>query len=177
MERLRASPVIRGLGEGVALVSAEALSFWGDVDPATGRVTNPRHPLHGERLGGRVLVYPFGRGSCTTSNILLELIRTGQAPAAIVTRSVEPVLAVGPLVGEALYGRTIPMVTVEAEEFARIRTGDWLVVDAVAGEIQRAAADAPASAVGPRVGGARGGVVGTPPLTKPGTPPLTETHG
>jgi predicted aconitase with swiveling domain len=137
MERLTARPVIPGRGEGAALVSAEALSFWGDVDPATGRVTNPRHPLHGERLGGRVLVYPAGRGSCTTSNILLELIRTGQAPAAIVTRSVEPVLAVGPLVGEALYGRTIPIVTLDAAAFGRIRSGDWLVVDAVAGEITR----------------------------------------
>ncbi len=137
MERLSARPVIPGHGEGPALVSAEALSFWGDVDPATGRVTNPRHPLHGERLGGRVLVYPCGRGSCTTSNILLELIRTGQAPAAIVTRLVEPVLAVGPLVGEALYGRTIPIVTLDAVGFARIRPGEWLIVDAVDGVIVR----------------------------------------
>jgi len=137
VERLRARPVIPGRGEGAALVSAEALSFWGDVDPGTGRVTNPRHPLHGERLGGRVLVYPAGRGSCTTSNILLELIRTGQAPVAIVARSVDPVLAVGPLVGEALYGRTIPIVTLDAEAYVRIRSGDWLVVDAVAGEITR----------------------------------------
>lgn len=136
-ERLSARAVIPGRGEGRALVSAEALSFWGDVDPATGRVVNPRHPLHGERLGGRVLVYPHGRGSCTTSSILLELIRTGQAPAAIVTRSVEPVLAVGPLVGEALYGRTIPLVTVDADGFAKIRSGDWLVVDAVAGQVER----------------------------------------
>ncbi len=137
MERLRATPVIRGRGEGPALVSAEAVSFWGDVDPASGRVVNPRHPLHGERLEGRVLVVPNGRGSCTTSNILLELIRTDQAPAAIVCRAVEPVLAVGPLVGEALYGRTIPMVTLDAASFARIRSGDWLVVDAVGGTVER----------------------------------------
>ena len=137
MERLTASPVIAGRGEGPALVSEEPISFWGDVDPATGRVVNPRHPLHGERLAGRVLVYPHGRGSCTTSNIMLELIRTRQGPAAIVSRSVEPVLAVGPLVGEAMYGRTIPMVTVDAEAYARLRTGDWLVVDAVAGHLTR----------------------------------------
>jgi len=136
-ERLSARPVIPGRGEGRALVSAEALSFWGDVDPATGRVSNPRHPLHGERLGGRVLVYPHGRGSCTTSGILLELIRTGQAPAAIVTRSVEPVLAVGPLVGQTLYGRTIPLVTLDADSFARIRPGDWLTVDGTAGAVER----------------------------------------
>jgi hypothetical protein len=137
VERLTATPVIQGRGEGPALVSAEPLSFWGDVDPATGRVVNPRHPLHGERLSGRVLVYPFGRGSCTTSNILLELIRTDQAPAAIVTRAVEPVLAVGPLVGEALYGRTIPLVTLDADAFSRIRAGEWLVVDAVGGAVER----------------------------------------
>jgi predicted aconitase with swiveling domain len=137
MERLSARPVLGGRGEGLALVSAEPLSFWGDVDPRTGRVTNPHHPLHGERLGGRVLVYPQGRGSCTTSGILLELIRTGQAPAAIVSLAVEPVLAVGPLVGEALYGRTIPMVTLAPDAFARIRSGDWVMVDAVGGEVVR----------------------------------------
>jgi len=52
-----------------------------------------------------------------------------------VSRSVEPVLAVGPLASEALYGRTIPMVEVGAEDFARIRSGDQVVVDAVAGEL------------------------------------------
>jgi predicted aconitase with swiveling domain len=134
---LTATVVIAGRAEGAALVSPEPLSFWGDVDPGTGRVVNPRHPLRGERLAGRVLVVPTGRGSCTTSNILLELIRTEQAPAAIVTRVVEPVLAVGPLVGEALYGRTIPMVTMDTETYARIEPGDWLVVDGVAGEVQR----------------------------------------
>ena len=56
----------------------------------------------------------------------------------------EPVLAVGPLVGEALYGRSIPMVTIPAEAFARLRTGDWLVVDATAGEIARRPSDATA---------------------------------
>lgn len=143
MERLSARPLIAGRGEGPAVVSEEALSFWGDVDPATGCVTNPRHSLYGERLAGRVLVLSQGRGSCTTSNILLELIRTGRAPVAIISRSVEPVLAVGPLVGEVLYGRTIPIVTVEPDVFTRIRTGDWLVVDAVAGEVCRGAAGTP----------------------------------
>jgi predicted aconitase with swiveling domain len=129
--------VIAGCGEGRALVSTEALSFWGDVDPGSGRVTNPRHPLHGEMLQGRVLVYPRGRGSCTTSNILLELIRTGRAPAAIISQTIEPVLAVGPLVGEALYGRTIPMVALDPLAFGRIRPGDWLVVDGGSGEVGR----------------------------------------
>ena len=46
-------------------------------------------------------------------------------------------LAVGPLVGEALYGRTIPVVTLDAAEFERIRAGDWLVVDALSGEVTR----------------------------------------
>jgi predicted aconitase with swiveling domain len=139
VERLKGRAVIAGRAEGPALVSPQALSFWGDVDPATGRVTNPRHPLAGERLKGRVLVYPGGRGSCTTSNILLELIRTDQAPAAIVGQSIEPVLAVGPLVGDALYGRTVPMVALDAVAFARIRPGDWLAVDGATGEVERRA--------------------------------------
>ena len=50
-------------------------------------------------------------------------------------------LAVGPLVGEALYGRSIPMVTVPADDYARLRTGDWLIVDATAGGVSRRALD------------------------------------
>lgn len=70
-------------------------------------------------------------------NILLELIRTRRAPVAIVSQTIEPVLAVGPFVGEALYGRTIPMVALDAESFAWIRPGDWLVVDGGSGEVGR----------------------------------------
>ncbi|MFQ5828906.1 MAG: hypothetical protein ACE5JD_07085 [Candidatus Methylomirabilia bacterium] len=63
--------------------------------------------------------------------------RKGHSELAQSNRAVEPVLAVGPMVGEVLYGKTVPVVTLEAEAFSRIQRGDWVVVDAASGEVYR----------------------------------------
>lgn len=133
---LPARRVIGGQASGVAVVSPEALSFWGDLDPVTGRVANPRHALAGRELAGRVLVFPQGRGSSSAAQVLLEAIRRGTAPAAIVNVRTEPLLAVGPLVGQALYGRGLPVVTVSPDDFARIEDGALVVVDADAERLE-----------------------------------------
>ena len=39
--------VLGGVAQGPVVASAEALSFWGGVDPATSRVVDARHPLRG----------------------------------------------------------------------------------------------------------------------------------
>jgi predicted aconitase with swiveling domain len=127
---LRARRIIGGRASGRAVVSPEPLSFWGDLDPVTGRVSNPRHAAAGRELAGRVLVFPQGRGSSSAAQVLLEAIRRGTAPAAIVNLRTEPLLAVGPLVGQALYGRGLPVVTVSPDDFARIEDGALVVVDA-----------------------------------------------
>lgn len=136
-DRLRGRGIVPGRAEGQALVTREAISFWGDVDPRSGEVVNPRHELYRQRIAGRILVFPYGRGSSTTSGILLDAIRNGTAPAAIVNLATEPVLAVGPVVSQELYEKTIPIMTLPADAFWSLRTGDRLVVDATAGEILR----------------------------------------
>ena len=79
----------RSLAEGRAagaLLSADVgLSFWGGVDPLTGTIIDRHHSLLGECLAGRVLAIPSGRGSCSGSGVLLELVLNGQAPAVVVT--------------------------------------------------------------------------------------------
>ena len=44
-----------GGGVGPLLVLDRPVSFWGGVDPESGRITDPRHPQHGTQIGGRVL--------------------------------------------------------------------------------------------------------------------------
>ncbi|WP_312862449.1 aconitase X swivel domain-containing protein [Rhizobium sp. BK313] len=66
--------------------------FWGGVDPSTGEVMDRHYPLAGQRLGGAVLVLPSGRGSCSGSGVLLELILSGNAPAALVFSELEEIL-------------------------------------------------------------------------------------
>jgi predicted aconitase with swiveling domain len=105
--------LVAGTAEGEALVLDEPLSFWGGVDPATGLVIDARHPQRGERVTGRVLVMPSGRGSSSSSTVLAEAVRAGTAPAAIVLLKTDPILALGAIVARELYGAAIPVVVAE----------------------------------------------------------------
>jgi hypothetical protein len=110
-----------GRGEGEALVSRVPIGFLGGVDPDTGVVLEPGHPLQGQSVGGKVLVFPTGKGSTVGSYTLLRLARGPSRPAAIVNRDSEAIVAVGAIIGE------IPMV--DQVDIDLIHTGDWVVVD------------------------------------------------
>lgn len=118
-----------GDAEAPALVLSEPLGFWGGVDAGTGQIVDGRHPQHGEPISGRVLVMPAGRGSSSSSSVLAESIRRGSGPAAIVLGTADPILAVGALVAQALYGLQCPVVVCDIEGLV---TGDTLRVVAPA---------------------------------------------
>src|SRR3954451_17414768 len=108
-----------GEGAGQALVIGP-LSFWGDVDWATGRIIDVHHERHGESVAGRVLVMPHGRGSSSAAVVLAETIRNGSGPVAVVTRSTDLILLVGAMAAVELYGRSCPILELTPEEFARV---------------------------------------------------------
>lgn len=84
-----------GIGRGKALISNEPLSFLGGVDPKTGTIIDPRHPLYGESLKGRILIIPGGKGSTVGSYVIFQLAKNGKAPAAIICKNAEPIIATG----------------------------------------------------------------------------------
>ncbi|HEX6989949.1 MAG TPA: DUF126 domain-containing protein [Bacillota bacterium] len=88
----------------------EPLSFWGGLDPATGRIIDRRHPQHGLVVTGRVLLMPGGRGSSSSSTVLAEAIRLGTGPAAILLTERDAIIALGAMVAGELYGRVCPVV-------------------------------------------------------------------
>lgn len=118
--------VVAGEAAGTLLASAEPLSFWGGYDARTGEIIDRRHPLAGASAAGRVLAVPFTRGSSTTTAILLEAVRCGTAPAAIVTSQVDSFLALASIVADELYGKPIPIVVVSPDNFSALRTGQRL---------------------------------------------------
>jgi len=118
--RVLARVVKPGHADGEALVSPEPIGFLGGVDPDTGVVIETGHPLEGECVTGRVLVFPTGKGSTVGSYTLYRLARNGLAPAAIVNAEADPVVAVGAIIAE------IPMV--DQVDVSCIRTGDWVQV-------------------------------------------------
>jgi len=121
-------PVVPGSAEGAALVSKEPLSFWGGISPLTGEVIDRRHDRSGSIVTGKVFVFPAGRGSSTSSATLMESMRTGVAPAAIINLSVDPILALGSIVADELYHQVIPIVVLPEEDFLSIREDDYLII-------------------------------------------------
>lgn len=96
-----------------ALTLEAPLSFWGGVDPLTGRIIAVRHPQCGASVTGRVLIIPAPIGSSSSSAVLLELIRNGHAPAAIILGEADAILVVGCLVAREM-GWPAPPVLVDA---------------------------------------------------------------
>jgi predicted aconitase with swiveling domain len=106
-----------------ALVLDEPLSLWGGLDPATGEIVDVHHPQLGERTGGRALVMPAGRGSSSSASVLAEAARARTAPAAIILREPDLILAIGAAVAEELYGTHIPILVVDETTYASIADG------------------------------------------------------
>jgi cis-L-3-hydroxyproline dehydratase len=122
-------PIVEGTAEGEALVTNEALSFWGGYDFRTGEIIDRHHPLAGVRAAGRILVVPFSKGSSTTTAVLLEAVRAGTAPAAIITTGVDSFFALASIVADVMYARSFPVIALEPDGFAALRTGMRISVD------------------------------------------------
>lgn len=121
-------PLVAASAAGEALVSSEPLSFWGGFDYRTGTIIDARHPLKGECASGRILALPSSKGSSTATAVLLESVRAGTAPAAILCRGADPYFALASIVADEMYGRPIPVVALQDDDFADLRSGEWLIV-------------------------------------------------
>jgi predicted aconitase with swiveling domain len=110
-----------GCAEGIALVSPSPIGFLGGVDPDSGVVIEPGHPLQGQSVAGRVLVFPTGKGSTVGSYTILRLQSSGQAPVAIINQESEAIVAVGAIIAD------IPMV--DQIDITRIASGDRVRVE------------------------------------------------
>jgi predicted aconitase/predicted aconitase with swiveling domain len=112
--------LITGSARGEVLFSHTGLSFWGGVDGASGDIIDHHHPLHGCSLAGKALAIPSGRGSCTGSSVLLELILNGHGPAALLLSEADDILALGVLVARQLFARDLPVIALDQDTFGKL---------------------------------------------------------
>lgn len=98
--KLKGEAVRKGKAEGKALVSKEPISFLGGIDPETGEIIEPEHQLEGKSVKERVLVFPHGKGSTVGSYVIYQLASSGTAPAAIINRVAEPIVAAGVIIAD-----------------------------------------------------------------------------
>lgn len=113
-----------GSASGPALVTREAISFLGNVDPGTGRVVDPSHELFGKSVSGKVLIFPGGKGSTVGSYVIYQLKKRGLAPAAMINLRAEPIVAVGAIISG------IPLVDGVPEDVLGIAEGRQVEVNA-----------------------------------------------
>ena len=102
--------VVAGEARGTLVLSQQPISLWGGMRPETGELIDERHDRCGVNVAGKVFAFPAEKGSSTGSAVLLEAIRRGVSPAAILTIKTAPIVALGAVVAQELWGRTAPVV-------------------------------------------------------------------
>lgn len=121
--RIKARPIVEGQAEGEALISKNPISFYGGVDPKTGVVREKGHPLEGVSIAGKILAFPYGKGSTVGSYIILALAKNNVAPKAIINLESEPIIIVGCILAN------VPLVDKpEKNIFDIIKNGDYVRV-------------------------------------------------
>jgi predicted aconitase with swiveling domain len=120
-----------GNANGEALVSTQAITFLGGVDPETGTVVESGHELEGESVAGKILVFPRGKGSTVGVYTIYGMKKRGCAPAGIINVKSESVIATGAIISG------IPMLDLlESDPLAEIKTGDNIKINAREGYIE-----------------------------------------
>jgi len=121
MEQLKGRIIYKGKAQGEALVTTQPISFYGGVDPNTGVVTEKGHELQGQSVKGKILVFPQGKGSTVGSYTLYRMKKNGVAPAAMINKETETIVAVGAIISE------IPFV--DNVDVSKIKTGNKVSIE------------------------------------------------
>jgi uncharacterized protein len=126
---IKGRSIAKGSGRGRLLVSSAPISFLSGVDPETGVVVEHEHPLAGESISGRVLAFPYGKGSTVGSYVLYALKKNGKAPAALINVEAEPIIATGAIIAE------IPLIDRLEIDLGSLKTGAMATVNGDTGEL------------------------------------------
>jgi len=121
MEQLKGRIISKGKVEAEVLKTTMPISFYGGVDPNTGIVIEKGHELQGISVKDKILVFPQGKGSTVGSYTLYRMKKNNTAPAAMINKECETIVAVGAIISE------IPCV--DKIDITKIKTGDHIRVE------------------------------------------------
>ncbi|KAK1241746.1 hypothetical protein MKX07_007569 [Trichoderma sp. CBMAI-0711] len=120
---------VHGIASGPLIASGLELSFWGGVDPQTSQVIDHHHPLRGRFLQDAILAIPGGRGSCSGSGVLLELLLSGKGPKALIFSRREDILTLGVVVSEEIFHKSIPVVILAVADHEELLGARYVAVN------------------------------------------------
>lgn len=123
--RIYGRKISGGKAEGEALVTGQAITFLGGVDPDTGVVVESGHEIEGQSVKGKILIFPRGKGSTVGVYTIYGMKKKGTAPAGMINVKSEQVIATGAIISG------IPMLdSLEKDPIKAIKTGDSVKIDA-----------------------------------------------
>jgi hypothetical protein len=128
---LKGRGVVKGVGEGEALVTSQGISFTGGIDIESGIIIERNHELEGKSIVNKVLVFPAGKGSVGASSELYHAVKAGTAPRAIINKELDP-----PLVFGAILVKVPLVCDLDKDPIKTIKTGDYVKVDANRGIVE-----------------------------------------
>ena len=117
-----------GKAKGKAIVSTEPIGFYGGIDIKTGIVIEKGHPLEGRSVKDKILVFPCGKGSTVGSYVIYGIKKNGVAPAGIINKETETIVATGVI----LAG--IPCV--DQIDIDKIKDGNDIIINADEGIVE-----------------------------------------
>ncbi len=126
--KLEGRKIYKGTAEAEAIVTNDGISFYGGVDPDSGKVVEVGHELEGQSITNKVLVFPSGKGSTVGSYTMYRMMKNNTAPAAIVNEQIDTIIAVGCIISE------IPCV--DKIDISKIETGQKLFVNGSEGTVE-----------------------------------------
>jgi predicted aconitase with swiveling domain len=120
--------IFAGNACGTALVTIQAISFFGGIDPETGIVVERGHQLEGQSIAGKVLIFPTGKGSTVGSYTLYRLKHNAKAPAAILNANCETITAVGCIIAEIPCLDQLPLEHFQSGDRVRVE-GETVTIE------------------------------------------------
>jgi len=120
MPSIKSKVLLEGAVTGPLLKLSADISFWGGVDPCTGKIIDRRHPEFGRFISGKILAMNRSIGSSSGSSILLELLRVDRGPLGIILVQPDFIVTLGAVVAREMGFGNIPVVQVDPAEFSRL---------------------------------------------------------
>jgi len=83
------NPVIDGCTEGELLVVEQSFSFWGGIDPETGKIIDMNNPQYGISIKDKIIAMPGIIGSTAGPGALLACLYKNTGPRAIIVEQLD----------------------------------------------------------------------------------------
>ena len=144
MKELKGRGIVSGKARGKALVTSQPLNLTSGLSKPlnlfnrlAGVYYDRHHQLYKKDLYNRILVFPQTIGSTFTGMVILDVIRRGRGPLAMIVQNADPLLASGVILAEVWLNKKVPLIEIpDPALFQAIRTDDLVEVDGELGIVK-----------------------------------------